>query len=205
MPIALIYGEIEEPAFVHRNPAVSWFGFAPLGYQPIVMSMPKRDLFVFYDGPVYPRLGVPFRRVTRMLQIHLQYRRNSRSREYMYALAQQTFSDFNPREVLELRDSGKLAVATWESVRTIVLLWPDSNGLGWSPIENYLLRHKPAGMQIIVLNGRRRRFTLGREQLRFFRKRRFLEKSFALDLAATLAFFLFTPILLFWDLLRGHS
>jgi hypothetical protein len=86
----------------------------------------------------------------------------------------------------------------------IVLLYPDAIGLGWRPVERALIRCVAPGVELRVLNGRRRDFLLDRRARCRLELRRALETSLAGEAAATVTFVLLTPILLAWDVLRGR-
>ena len=87
----------------------------------------------------------------------------------------------------------------------IVLLYPDSIGLGFSSIEIAVRRRKRAGAAISVLNGRGRQFLLDGRMSRRLVLHRLLEKTMLGEAAFTLLFLLTTPIVLAVDLARGRS
>jgi hypothetical protein len=90
------------------------------------------------------------------------------------------------------------------SADEIVLLWPDGNGYGWSPVERVVFRHKAPLAQVSVLNGRGRRFKLTPRVLASYRLRRTLERFWVAEFAFTVAFLALSPLLVGWDMIRGH-
>ena len=166
--------------------------------------MPE-TLFLFDSPPIYPALtrwtkGTPLAATVLKMHSHEVFRQNSRTREYMMNAASAAFPGFSVSTVLGPED---LDGVDWSGVQRIVLLWPDSNGLGWRPVEQKVLRSVRPGTEVTVLNGRRRTFQLARAPQLYVR--RFLEKSFLPDLLFTAGFFVATPFLLAADLIRGKS
>ena len=91
-------------------------------------------------------------------------RSNPRSKEYMLQLLHEKFSGAELIDLGQPRSPGK-----------IILLYPDSIGLGWRKIENRL---KAQTQDLTVLNGRRRVFELTPSVHRQLLLRRFLEMTF---------------------------
>jgi len=85
------------------------------------------------------------------------------------------------------------------TVEQIILLWPDANGMGWFDIERRVFKLKRASSDVYVLNGRKRLFGLSKIQWRLIRFKRFLEKSFLLEMGVLLLFIITAPILALWD------
>ena len=90
------------------------------------------------------------------------------------------------------------------SADEIVLLWPDGNGYGWSPVEWAVFRHKAPLAHVSVLNGRGRHFELTPRVLASYRLRRTLERFWVGELAFTVTFLAFSPLLVGWDLIKGR-
>jgi hypothetical protein len=168
---------------------------------------PTRHLFVLYDGGPYPRAvrsrWAP-KGVFRALSSHLRHPRNARSSMYMENLARAVCPAFSELDVVRVPEHQRLPEIDWPAVSEVILLWPDSNGLGWSPIERRIFRCIPSSARVSVLNGRRRHFALTRTEWRRMIARRFLEKSLLAEWAFTLGFIAFTPILVIWDLAHGR-
>jgi len=163
-----------------------------------------RTVFLFHHPPVYPVLarlttGVGLlNRVVSKLEAHEVFRQNARSREYMMNEARAAFPEFDPAAIIGPEGLGSV---DWNSVNRLVLVWPDSNGLGWAPVEKRACALAAPGTEIVVLNGRRRQFRLADSKNLYLR--RFLEKTFLADLAATTLFFIGTPFLLLIDAAKG--
>ena len=166
----------------------------------------KRTIFVYQEAAAYPiltRLGyrIPgLAGLVRKMDRHVLYRRNPRGRDYMFSVASEKFPEFGPAALVS---PDEIDGVDWSSIAQIVFVWTDANGLGWSPVEKHIFRAANQGTRLVVLNGRRRIFDLTRREWRTLRRRRLLEKTFAMDLAATAAFLVVTPFLLVLDLARG--
>lgn len=121
------------------------------------------------------------------------FKSNPRSREYMENLFSRRFPNGKLLEKTQLRSVLGSA--------TIVLLYQDSIGLGWTFTEFRLrirLRSK-----LVVLNGRGRLFELTlRDQLRLVLKR-FLEKSMIPEVLFTVLFLPILPFVAAVDWMRG--
>ncbi|WP_235075736.1 glycine/betaine ABC transporter permease [Holospora undulata] len=104
------------------------------------------------------------------------HRSNPRSKEYMLDLLREKFPDAEIVDINQTRSPGK-----------IILLYPDSIGLGWRKIESRLI-HKH---EVEVLNGRRRVFEFTPSVRRMLLLRRFLEMTFLPEI-------LLTPFVLFY-------
>ncbi len=116
-------------------------------------------------------------------------RSNPRSKEYMLKLLQENFPD------AELID--------WEQPRypgKIILLYPDSIGLGWGKIENRL---KAQIQPLTVLNGRRRVFELTPSVHRQLLFRRFLEMIFLPEILLTPFILLYGVFITIKDKISG--
>lgn len=86
----------------------------------------------------------------------------------------------------------------------IVLLYPDSIGTKFSPIESFVKTNKKCWSTVRVLNGRRREFMLTRRAIRQLRLRRVLERSMLGEALAIVAFMAVTPLFIVSDLVRGR-
>jgi hypothetical protein len=169
--------------------------------------MMNTRVYIFHDGDTYPTLEAWSRRlaptsITRFigkLSAYLRYRRNPRSQDYMERLVKQTFPDFERHQLLLVEAGAHLPVLDWTALEQIVLLWPDANGTGWARTEREIFRRVQAAASIIVLNGRARCFVLTRSAWRRFRRRRFLEKTFVVEIALLTAFLITSPWLALWD------
>lgn len=166
----------------------------------------KRTIFVYQETPAYPILTKWCSRIPGLAGLvckmdrHTLYRRNPRGRDYMFSAASEKFPEFGPSALVTPDEIGQV---DWSSVSQTVFVWTDANGLGWSPVEKRILRVASVGTRLVVLNGRCRTFDLTRQEWRSLRRRRFLEKTFLMDLVATASFLVVTPFLLVLDLTRG--
>lgn len=118
-------------------------------------------------------------------------RANSREKAYMHAL------------LLEKFPKAKLIEAEHipQDAENIVLLYPDSIGLGWTPIEGKMKKYP----NIYILNGRKRYFLLTIKTKIGLRLKRLLEITFLPELV--FAPFLIT-LSIVWamsDILRGRK
>jgi hypothetical protein len=97
----------------------------------------------------------------------------------------------------------------WEAAAkatdTIVLLYPDAIGLGFSPLERRIRRIKKDYAAVKVLNGRRRHFLLTRSVVASLRMRRVISRLMFGEVLFTAFFVVATPFLLLDDLVRGRK
>jgi hypothetical protein len=90
------------------------------------------------------------------------------------------------------------------SADTVVLLYPDANGINFSGVEGEVARAKKTWATVRVLNGRRRDFVLSRAARHSLRRRRFIERTMLGEALAVLVFTAATPFFVVSDLLRGR-
>jgi hypothetical protein len=129
------------------------------------------------------------------------YKANPRTAIYMRALQQECFSD---AEWVDTREHSDW-IDRLSRADKIVLLYPDSIGLGFGPVERSVLAHKLDWATVEVLNGRRRQFRLN-DATRFgLRLRRLLEWSMLLELLFLPVFIVVTPLLWAIDAVRGRQ
>lgn len=98
-------------------------------------------------------------------------RSNPRSKEYMLKLLQEKFPGAEIVDLEQPRSPGR-----------IILLYPDSIGLGWRKIEKKIAAQT---QELIVLNGRRRIFDLTSSTHKQLLLRRFLEMTFLPEILLT--------------------
>lgn len=87
----------------------------------------------------------------------------------------------------------------------VVLLYPDSIGLGFWPLERKIWRLRKGWAAVRVLNGRRREFVLTRSVVAALRFRRVLSRLLVGEALFTAAFVLATPVFLLHDVFRGRK
>jgi len=155
---------------------------------------------VFHDSWVDIReLPMSFRNPLGLWMKAVMYKANPRSSAYMKAL----FAERYPgAKFLETATEAVSAAAAGSS--KVVLLYPDSIGLGYSAVERVVARNAP-GAIVEVLNGRRRQFPLDRKSRLALRCRRFLEWTMLIECFAGVVLLLATPFLLLFDFMRGKT
>lgn len=116
-------------------------------------------------------------------------RANPRSKEYMLNLLHDKFPGIELIDLKQPRAPGK-----------IILLYPDSIGLGWGKIENSL---KIQTQDIAVLNGRKRVFELTPSTRKTLLFRRFLEMTFLPEILLTPFILLYGISIAIKDKFRG--
>jgi hypothetical protein len=124
---------------------------------------------------------------------------NPRDEEYMRAL----FAERYPEGLFVRMDT-----ADWRrelpAADTVVLLYPDANGIDFSRVEGEVSRAKKTWATVRVLNGRRRDFVLSPARRRALRRRRFVERAMLGEALAVVIFAAATPFFVAADLLRGR-
>lgn len=98
-------------------------------------------------------------------------RANPRTKKYMESLLKKQF----PETKLYLRNE----IDSLDYTDHLVLLYPDSIGLGWGIIEK---KCRNMCNNITILNGRSRSFSLDQKTIIELKMKRFLETSFLLEL-----------------------
>ncbi len=122
----------------------------------------------------------------------------------MREIAEQSFPEFRGSNLVEIEADQRLPDMDLTAAKKIVMLWPDSNGTGWSEIERKLLAGNHSNQEMFVLNGRRRFFPFTRKSWKQFRVRRFLEKTLVAEFGLAIVFLLTSPALMLIDLVRGR-
>ena len=122
-----------------------------------------------------------------------------RNREYMEKLFESRF----PSCDLYVLDDGRIPESVLQNADNIVLLYPDAIGIDWRAIESRIIAHRPA-KRVLALNGRRRLFRLDAAMRRRLIGLRFLETSRIPEVFILCVFLVATPILVLFDLVRGH-
>jgi hypothetical protein len=128
------------------------------------------------------------------------YKANPRSADYMRALLLRRFPDAEWIETTDPNWTGKLSRAD-----TVLLLYPDSIGLGFAPVERAVLAHKRDFANVAVLNGRGRDFRLNAAARLGLRLRRVLEWTMLPEMAVLPVFIVATPLLWAFDAMRGRT
>jgi hypothetical protein len=138
------------------------------------------------------------KRPRRLYRSMLVYRANPRDPAYMEALFGERFP---AGELVRGDDDWRARLA---AANRIVLLYPDSIGLGFGRFERAVLA-AAGGRGVEVLNGRRRQFALDGATRRGLRLRRALERTFLLEAVGLTLLAAATPVLLAIDLVRGRT
>lgn len=166
----------------------------------------NHTLGIFYDGGSYPVLEAwsqgqagPLKSAIRKLAALANYQRNPRPRQYMESLLRAKWP--GKFDIVEIGTDRTVPSMNWTDYSKIVLLWPDSNGLGWRNIERQVRRSRHSS--IVVLTGRNRSFDFGGSIYRKLRMRRTLEKSQLDKVVFSFALMVVAPCFWMVDLLRG--
>lgn len=143
-------------------------------------------IYAIYDNSFFQKK--PYWMPRKLYRVVCQ-RSNPRSKEYMQNLLYENFPD------IELVDFKHLSSST-----KIILLYPDSIGLGWKKIETRL---QAQAKEITVLNGRKRIFKLSFSVHKKLLLRRFLELTFLPEMFFTPFIFLYGISIFIKDKLYG--
>jgi hypothetical protein len=161
----------------------------------------RRVIALFHSW--WPAEGM--QRPTRMRPLHLYryavwYKANPRAAAYMRALQRERFPDAEWLDTSEHSDW----IDRLSQADTVVLLYPDSIGLGFGSVERAVRAHKRDEAAVVVLNGRRRKFRLNAATRLGLRLRRILEWSMLLEVLALPVFVVVTLLLWTVDAVRGR-
>jgi hypothetical protein len=148
------------------------------------------------ESPSRPRYTHPLA----LYRYAVWYKANPRSANYMRALLRRYFADAEWLEV----DSHRDWIERVRRAETIVLLYPDSIGLGFGSIERAIMKNKNRASRMHVINGRCRVFEFDRTTRGRLRLRRFLEWTMLPELLFLPAFVVATPLLWITDAIRGR-
>jgi hypothetical protein len=159
--------------------------------------MNRKILGIFYDP--WNREPLPERNLIELYHKGFQYKANPRDESYMNTL----FTEHFPGAPLVYPQKNQAWGEILDGADSIVLLYPDAIGLGYSKIEKLVFKKKGASAVVKVLNGRRRLFTLTSGILPQLRWRRFLERFMVCEFLFTGIFLLVTPVFLLVDFVRG--
>lgn len=162
----------------------------------------QQSVIALYHNPWPGHLDRPRdRHPVHLYRYAIWYKANPRSEEYLRALLGERFPD---AKWLSVDEQSEWREHIGEADE-IVLLYPDSIGLGFAALERKIRKSKKTWAGVTVLNGRRRQFRLtGATQLGL-RMRRLLEWTMLPEMVFLLAFLVITPILWALDLARGRS
>jgi hypothetical protein len=125
---------------------------------------------------------------------------NPRDEQYMHALFRERYP--NGKFVATSRDPNWAKQLS--SADTVVLLYPDSIGLGYGALEALVENSKKTWATVRVLNGRRRDFVVSRRAKRALRWRRLIERAMLGEVVAMAGFLLITPFLVLTDFVKGR-
>jgi len=140
------------------------------------------------------------RRPVELYRYAVWFKANPRAKEYMRTLFSERFPSgifVDAKENPEWRHHAA-------QVDTVVLLYPDSIGLGFTGLEREVRRLMKPWAAVRILNGRRRDLLRNTGTSCALIARRMLERSMLMELLFTLVFTCVTPLLLISDLLRGR-
>jgi hypothetical protein len=179
----------------------------PTAHEPPTPPIMRDTLLIFQTPPTYPvaerhtaAISPSLARVIRKFGGYLEYRCYPRSLAYMQQLVERMLPGFQTQKVQLVTSQQELAMVPWSQFASVVLLWPDANGAGWTAVETYVFTKKMPGCGVYVLNGRGRLFDLNQRLWRSYQFKRVLEKSFALETLVLGIFLVTSPIMALWDL-----
>lgn len=137
----------------------------------------------------------------RLYRYAIWYKANPRNAEYLRELLAERFPDAEWVSVDEQPEWRERIGGADE----IVLLYPDSIGLGFASLEREIHASRKAWAGVTVLNGRRRQFRLNGATRLGLRMRRLLEWTMLPELMFLAVFLVVTPLLWALDLVRGRT
>jgi hypothetical protein len=159
--------------------------------------MNENIIGIFYDP--WNRRPLPERNLVDLYCKGFQYKANPRDELYMNIL----FDEHFPGAQLVYPQKDLAWDRNLAEADSIVLLYPDAIGLGYSKIEKLVFKKKRESASVNVLNGRRRLFALTPSMLWKLRWRRFLERFMVCEFLFMFIFVFVTPIFLVIDFMRG--
>lgn len=130
----------------------------------------------------------------------VHFKSNPKNLDYLKMILKNKINDF---EIVTIKNESGLNTIDFDKYDEIVLLYPDSIGLGWRNVENLLFKKTDEMKNICMINGRGRTIIFNKVNLFSLRVRRFLEKTLLAEIIFTLFFVVFTPVLLIRDLFNG--
>jgi hypothetical protein len=119
-------------------------------------------------------------------------RANPRPFEYMKSALESIYPE---AEIMLLEDIPP-------ALKKVILMYPDSIGLGQGSLESYLTKR---GVELFILNGRKRHFELTSSVRRKLRLKRFLETSFLFEFLGLLFLLIFASLSTIKDKMMGRS
>lgn len=128
------------------------------------------------------------------------FKANPRNESYMRNL----FKERYPDGAFINLDKEVDWVSHVKAADSVILLYPDAIGIGYSGVEKTVRNSRKRWAAIRVMNGRRRSFLLNFSTRLGLTLRRGLEQSMLLELTLLLPFVVMTPLLLALDSIRGH-
>ncbi|MGD9588865.1 MAG: glycine/betaine ABC transporter permease [Pyrinomonadaceae bacterium] len=162
-------------------------------------SYGEKEIGIFFD-PWKPEAD-PKRSVMDLYRRAVWYKANPRSEEYMRTL----FRERSPDGIFLDAQMDEKWDAHLASSDSVVLLYPDSIGIGFEEIESKVAGSKQKWATVRVLNGRRRTFVLNVKTRRQLRLRRVIEQTMLGEALFSIGFLAVTPFFVIPDLLRGKK
>jgi hypothetical protein len=176
-------------------------------HEPPMQALTMDTLLIFQAPPTYPLaerytalISASVARMVRKVGGYLEYRRYPRSLAYMQQLVERVLPGFQAEKAQLVTSQQELERVPWSQFSTVVVLWPDANGAGWTSVETHVFSKKMPGCRVYVLNGRGRLFDLNRRLWRSYQFKRVLEKSFVLETLVLGIFLVTSPVMALWDL-----
>lgn len=128
----------------------------------------------------------------------VHFKANPRSEDYLKAL----FLAHYPGGVFINIDGNAGWNKDISSAEKVIVLYPDSIGMGFLKIESEIFKYKRKSTSVYVLNGRKRKFFLNNYTRAQLYLRRFIEHYMLGEIFITIAFLFITPFFLIGDLAR---
>jgi hypothetical protein len=127
------------------------------------------------------------------------YKQNPRDMMYMQFLVKESF-----KNKFIIIDINKMSPSLIKGATEVILLWPDSLGHGWFNIEKKIFIWKKKNTRVMVLNGRRRYFSLSKNLWLKYLILRAIEKFWLGEVLFFIVFLFLTPFLILYDSIKGH-
>ena len=159
--------------------------------------MDKKIIGVFYNP--WQSEYDPSKSILELYRRGVWIKANPRNESYMKALFLERYPQGQFINTADHSWQEQLACAD-----TVVLLYPDSIGLYFGPLESIVKNNRKTWASVRVLNGRRRDFLWNMQVRRRLRLRRFFERTMLGELLATAIFVMLTPVFVICDLVRGR-
>ncbi len=154
-----------------------------------------KELYLYYDYWKNKNLNNIYHK-------GVHFKSNPRTFEYLTSKLKDKITN---SDVVILTDMADLEKIDFDAYEKIILLYPDSTGLGWYAIERIILKNVNEMKNIYIINGRGRKIVFNKLNLMSLRIKRCLERSLLGEIIFTVFFIVSTPFLLIKDLINGKN